>query len=649
MLLARRLGWLMILYLASVFAGGALAGPGDMDRLQGAATETPAPGLEVRARAEAHRVLFDVSSAAPLRYALARPRRDLCVVDFPGVTPVAPETARVLPSPIVSSYRVLESMAEGRPATRLEILVRVPIEPRLDLQNPRRLLLTFSDDEALPQAKPQQTAAGPSSPAVEPSAQASVSIPRAAALPAPSAPSPTPAAAPAGAPKPKASSPSGAGAASAAKPDEARFAGEPISLDLKDVDLKDFFRLIHEVSGLNVVVDPNVKGTLTIDLNDVPWDQALDIVLRDNSLAEQLQGNVLRIATSSTLKREADEKRELEKAQEQAVPVVTVTRVLSYAKAAALRDTLKQFLSPRGEILADQRSNMVIIRDIPSVLPVMDKLIKQLDRKSQQVEIEARVVVANRSFAREIGTQFGFAVAGATGNIRNVFGGAASVGQSPVVRTIEPPPPLVSTSGGISIPGVPGQPIPLNSNLGAAAPTSGITFAHTEPNLALDVVLTAAESKGVGRLLSKPRLITQNNEKALVKQGTKIPVQTIVNNTISVQFVDAVLQLEVTPQITADGNVFMDVKVENTAIDPAIPRIMGIPALDTQGEETKVLIGDGGTVVIGGIIVSQQQTAISQVPLFGSIPVIGHLFKHTAVSTQSQELLFFLTPRILPS
>jgi len=434
------------------------------------------------------------------------------------------------------------------------------------------------------------------------------------------------------------------------KSPETKFSGEPISLDLKELDLKDFFRLIHEVSGLNVVVDPNVKGTLTMDLNEVPWDQALDIALRDNGLAEQLEGNVLRVATRETLKREAQQKGELAKAEEEAAPVVTVTRVLNYAKATSLRDTLKQFLSARGDILADARSNTLIIRDIPTVLPGLDTLIKRLDRKSQQVEIEARVVVATRSFARDIGAQFGFAVAGGTGNSRNVIGGVGSVGQSPVVRTLQPPPPLVSSSSGsLAIPGTTGLPIPLNSNLGALGPTSGITFAHTEPNLALDLVLTAAETKGIGRLISKPKLITQNNEKALVKQGTKIPVQTIVNNTISVQFIDAVLQLEVTPQITVDGNVYMDVRVENTAIDPAIPRIMGIPALDTQAEETKVMIGDGGTVVVGGIIITSKQDNTSQVPLFGSIPVIGHLFKHTSVSTQTQELLFFLTPRVLPS
>src|SRR5438445_611939 len=163
-----------------------------------------------------------------------------------------------------------------------------------------------------------------------------------------------------------------------------KYTGEPISVNLKDVDLRDFFRLIHEISGLNVVLDPAVKGTLTIVLDEVPWDQALDIVLQNNGLDKQLNGNVLRIATRDTLKREADGVRDLQKAQNDATPAVTVTRVLSYAKATTLTPTLKKFLSPKGDILADDRSNQLIIRDIPSVIPVIDNLLHQLDRKSQQ-------------------------------------------------------------------------------------------------------------------------------------------------------------------------------------------------------------------------------------------------------------------------
>jgi type IV pilus secretin PilQ/predicted competence protein len=430
----------------------------------------------------------------------------------------------------------------------------------------------------------------------------------------------------------------------------AKYTGEPISVNLKDVDLRDFFRLIHEISGLNVVLDPAVKGSLTIVLDDVPWDQALDIVLQNNSLDKQLNGNVLRIATRTTLKSEAETQRDLQKAQAEAVDPVTVTRVLSYSKATALVPTLKKFLSSRGDILADERSNTLIIRDIPSVIPVIDSLRAQLDRKSQQVEIEARVVSASRSFAEDIGTQLGFA-GNATGG-RTVFGGTPQVGASGQNTNASNPnstlnPPLISTGTQPTGNGITNG-LPLNTNFPAGVPTSGFLFSHRSSNFALDFIITAAESKGVGKLLSKPKVITQNNEKATVKQGTKIPIQTTINNTISVQLIDAVLKLEVTPQITADGTVFMDVIVENTQIDTGIPRIQGVPALDTQATETKVTVADGGTVVIGGVIISSQRVDLFQTPIVGSLPLIGNLFRRRSVTTSSQELLFFLTPRIIP-
>jgi type IV pilus assembly protein PilQ len=424
-----------------------------------------------------------------------------------------------------------------------------------------------------------------------------------------------------------------------------RYTGEPISVNLKDVDLRDFFRLIHEISGLNVVLDPAVKGTLTIVLDEVPWDQALDIVLQNNGLDKQLNGNVLRIATHSTLKTEAETQRDLEKAQAEAIAPTTTTRVLSYAKASTMATTLKKFLTSRGDIIADDRSNQLIIRDIPSVFPVIDNLIHQLDRKSQQVEIEARVISASRAFSQDIGTELGFA--GTTTSGRSIYSGAPQVGVSPGPINTVPPPPLIgvptSTSGG-----GPASGIPLATSLGAGVPTSGFGFSQRSPNFAIDFFITAAEAKGVGKLLSKPRIVTQNNEKAVIKQGVKLPIQTTINNTISVQFIDAVLQLEVTPQITIEGTIFMDVLVENTQIDQGIPRVQGIPALDTQSAQTKVLVPDGGTVVIGGIIVNTQNVNIQEVPLVGSLPLIGNLFKRTTISIQSQELLFFLTPRIIP-
>ena len=432
----------------------------------------------------------------------------------------------------------------------------------------------------------------------------------------------------------------------AAAVDAKRYSGEAISVNLKDVDLKDFFRLVHEISGLNVVLDPAVHGNVTIVLDEVPWDQALDIVLRNNGLSKELDGNVLRIATMETMKREATDRGALAKAVSDSVAPVTVTRILSYAKASELVTPLKRFLSARGDVMAIDRSNTLVIRDIPDSMPQVDNLIRQLDRKSQQVEIQARVVQASRTFARDIGTQFGVAGVSTTTNSANALGGSPiTTNASPIVHM--PAPPIVvgtptaasSTSTGS---------IPLMSNFPAVAPTSGLSFSHISPNFALDFLITASESKGVGKLLSSPQLVTQNNATAIVKQGTQIPIQTTINNTISVQYVDAVLKLQVTPQITADGNVFMDVLVENTQIDNGVPLVNGIPALDTQSAQTKVLIGDGGTVVIGGVMVSQQQTNVFQVPLLGSVPLIGHLFKETSVNVSSQELLFFLTPRILP-
>ena len=423
------------------------------------------------------------------------------------------------------------------------------------------------------------------------------------------------------------------------------YTGEAISVNLKDVDLKDFFRLVHEISGLNVVLDPAVKGNVTLVLDEVPWDQALDIVLRNNGMSKELDGNVLRIATKDTLKREADDESALHKAEIEAVDPVTVTRVLSYAKASELVTPLKRFMTQRGDIMAIDRSNTLIIRDVPAVMPQVDNLVRQLDRKSQQVEIQARVVQASRTFARDIGTQFGLAGVATTATTANFFGGNPIATQaSPLFHT--PAPPIVvgaQQTGATSS----GQ-IPLNANFPAVAPTSGFTFSRVSPNFTLDFIITAAESKGVGKLLSSPQLVTQNNAQAEIKQGTQIPIQTTINNTISVQYVDAVLRLQVTPQITADGNVFMDVVVENTQIDSGIPLVNGIPSLSTQSAKTKVLVGDGGTVVIGGVMVSQQQTNVFQVPLLGNVPLIGHLFKETSVKVSSQELLFFLTPRLIP-
>jgi type IV pilus assembly protein PilQ len=420
-----------------------------------------------------------------------------------------------------------------------------------------------------------------------------------------------------------------------------KYTGEPISVNLKDVDLKDFFRLIHEISGLNVVLDPNVHGTLTVVLDDVPWDQALDIVLKNNELARELEGNVLRIATVDTLKHEADARRAQIESEALAVEKVSVTRFLSYAKAKDVIITVKKFLSQRGDVVADDRTNAVIINDIPKVIPTIDRLLTQLDRKTQEVEIEARVVAATRQFARDIGTQLGLG----WGNGHTAVGGNSAVGSSPTtVGGLTPGYITVPGAGGSSG----GSSIPLFSNLGVTSPSSGLTFVNASNNVRIDAVLSMAESRGLLKVLSRPRVVTQNNIQAFVKQGVRVPIvtQAQLGGPPTVTYVDAFLRLTVTPQITSENTIFLNVDVENTTPNFG-QEVQGNPELITQQATTQVLVTDGGTVVIGGVIQTQNSINISQVPLLGNIPYLGNIFKHTQVQTSNQELIFFITPRII--
>jgi len=410
-----------------------------------------------------------------------------------------------------------------------------------------------------------------------------------------------------------------------------RYNGEPISVNLKDVDVRDFFRLIHDISGLNVVLDPQVRGSLTIVLDDVPWDQALSIVLKNNGLDCQLEGNVLRIATTATIKKEADDRRLQVEAQALAVELSTVNRYLSYASAGDVVPTLKSFLSSRGTVIADNRTNSLIISDIPSVLPNVDRLIKQLDTKTPEVEIEARVVAATRNFARDIGTQLAF---GWNNNATKVTGqgGPLSNALPSANSSLFPTPPFFS-------------------NLGAGGNTTGgIGVSTGTAAYRLDFILTAGESRGLLKILSRPRVVTQNNISAVIRQGQSVPVVTAaqLGGPPTVTYVQAFLRLTVKPQITNEGTIFLNVDVENTTPDfSRVTASQPNPLLLTQQTTTQVLVTDGGTVVIGGVIQTQNNVAITQVPLLGNIPVFGNLFKKRSVSTSTQELIFFITPKII--
>lgn len=416
-----------------------------------------------------------------------------------------------------------------------------------------------------------------------------------------------------------------------------KYSGEPLSLELKDADLKDFFRLIGDFSGLNVVLDPDVKGSLTIFLKDVPWDQALDVVLKNNSLGKQLEGNVLRIASNKTLEDEEAQRKRLADARILAAELQTETRVLNYAKAADLSIVLKKVLSPRGDIIVDPRTNSMIISDIPGKFSAIDILIKQLDKKIKQVEIEARVIAATRDFLRDVGIQIGAIY---NNNAQNKLAGA--IPGDPFTRTPTPSVTIEPKQSG----GAPGA-MPLITNLGAQAATSGLTFfSGFTHDFLLDTIITAAERRGTAKLLSKPKIITQENIEGFVQQGVKIPVQTTINNTVSVQFFDFSLNLKVTPQITEEGTIIMNVNVENSTPDFS-RQVQNVPTINTQQTKTTVLVNNGGTVVIGGVLIDNEQTNVRQVPGFGSLPLIGNLFKNRSVNKQTQELIFFISPKIL--
>jgi type IV pilus assembly protein PilQ len=282
------------------------------------------------------------------------------------------------------------------------------------------------------------------------------------------------------------------------------------------------------------------------------------------------------------------------------------------------------------------------VNDIPKVLPIIDRLLTQLDRKTQEVEIEARVVAATRQFARDIGTQLGFG----WGDGHSAIGGAQAVGASPTtVGGLTP--------GYITVPGTTGgsttgNSIPLFSNLGSASPTSGLTFLNASNTVRIDAVLSMAESRGLLKVLSRPRVVTQNNIQAFVKQGVRVPIvtQAQLGGPPTVTYVDAFLRLTVTPQITSENTIFLNVDVENTTPNFG-QEVQGNPELITQQATTQVLVTDGGTVVIGGVIQTQNSINITQVPVLGNLPILGNLFKHVVVNTSNQELIFFITPRII--
>ncbi len=421
---------------------------------------------------------------------------------------------------------------------------------------------------------------------------------------------------------------------------EKRFTGHPVSLDFQGADLRAVLRGFSEISGLNMVIDPDVQGTVDIILNEVPWDQALDVILRGNQLDYTVDGTIVRIARVDTLRKEQDSRQALAKSAADAGTLAVRTFSLSYARAAAAAPLVKKAaLSPRGDVQIDDRTNTLIITDLPAKLDTVAALLSTIDRPEPQVEVEARIVQTTRDFARAVGIQWGLngrampdvgnTTSLAFPNQGTIGGRLGSQGSSdPRASSTE------QTSTAVKL-GVPDA----NSAIGLALGAVNGAFN-------LDIALSALERTGKGRVLSTPRLTTQNNIEAEVAQGIQIPIQTVANNTVTVSFKDAVLVLKVTPQITAANTVIMKITIENATPDFS-RQVNGIPPIDTQRANTQVQINDGSTTVIGGIFVSQEQSSNDRTPVLNRVPLLGWLFKRDRVEDSSRELLIFITPRIL--
>ena len=430
-----------------------------------------------------------------------------------------------------------------------------------------------------------------------------------------------------------------------------KWQGHPISLDFKDGDLQDIFRLFADITGLNVVVNPGISGRVTLVLKEVPWDQSLDLILKINGLGYTIEDNVLRIATLADMQKEQADLRKLEEEKQLAGTLETRRWRLSYAKAAELQPTIQKVaLSSRGNITLDTRTNTMIITDLPNFLTDADDLIDDLDRPTPQVEIEARIIVTSRNFTRDIGVQWGFSQSQLVenGNSTNrsfpnqivLNGQGAQSGEGLQAD---------QSSGGLdpnSTIGAEGRGYAVNLPASGFTSALGVSMGNIIGSFNLDAAITALEREGRGRLLSSPKITTQNNMPAEIKQGTQIPIQTVANNTVTVAFQDAVLTLKVTPQITSAGTVILHLEVENNSPDFG-NLVGGIPPINTQAATTNVLVANGATAVIGGIYQSQEDRTQNRTPFLSKIPLIGLLFRSSFQTTTNQELLIFVTPRII--
>ena len=430
-------------------------------------------------------------------------------------------------------------------------------------------------------------------------------------------------------------------------PGVGRYAGRRIDLDLKDADIHNILRLLADVGHVNIVTADDVTGTVTIRMRNVPWDQALDVVLQAKGLGMVRSGNLIRVAPAAVLNRERELKLAQLRQELELTPLETRLIPVSYAQAEELHTRAKDLLSPRGSIAVDARTNVLIARDIPGNLNHVEELVRSLDTQTPQVLVEARIVEATSQYLRDVGIQWGGDVSftQATGNPTGIAfpsditasGGnydqnSPTAGLSPFERTVPQP------NFAVNLPAAVGT---------GAGGAIGLSFGALDNTIHLNTRLSAAESSGLVRIVSAPRILTLDNREARINQGTLLPFSQVSAQGVQTTFQEAKLQLLVRPHVTADGSVAMHVKLNRDEPDFTHTSARGDPTILKREAETDLLVMDGHTAVIGGIFTRNTGRNLDQIPFFGDIPIIGILFQHRKASDSRNELVIFLTPRIV--
>lgn len=410
------------------------------------------------------------------------------------------------------------------------------------------------------------------------------------------------------------------------KDSEKKYSGQKISLVFDNADIRNILQLIGEVSSLNIIAGEDVSGTITLRLIDVPWDQALDLIMDTKGLGMLREGNVVRIMPKDKLRAMRQDEMKAEREEQQLEPMITEYISVSYTSLANVSGPVKERLSSRGKINEDARNKKLIVTDVPAIIQEVKKLVTELDTPEKQVMIEARIVEARSTFSRDLGVKWG-------ASFSNPSGGPGAVSSA-----------NVGVGGGFLI-----TPPVAGSVMGGAGFGSGITFGRigTDSTI-LDLRISALEASGLGRVVSTPRITTLNGGQATISQGTKIPYQSTGSEGVKTEFVDANLQLTVTPVINPDDSIILDISASNSSIGSNVSTGAGsAPAIDTKDAKTKVLVRNGETTVIGGVFVETEIVSEAGVPLLSKIPILGNLFKSKSKSKERAELLIFITPRIL--